>query len=317
MIRATLLLIVFFAYSMSLETLTPTYSLTTKGDVQDIVYDKTKKILYAANSNGSVELFNLESKKLIKTISLPTIIDFIGDEMPAKIYSIDIVEDKLLIVSQGLKGYRNLWIYEKNSLTKIFDIDKKYFIQKASFVDKNRVLFALLSNQVGLYNIKSKKNEYFFQLSHSSFSHFKLSNNKKSFASTDESGIVRIVNTEDGKVVKTLDAINLDRVYQVDYKNGVVLTAGQDRKAVVYPTNAQAYALDFDFLLYSCALNTNSSYGAISYNEKNEILIFDIKTKKYLYNLTGPKATLTQILFINTDEVIVSSDSNRIDYWKF
>ncbi len=85
---------------------------------------------------------------------------------------------------------------------------KKYFIQKASFVDENRILFGLLSNQVGVYNLSSKQNEIFFmQVSHSSFSHFKLSKDKKSFASTDESGVVRIFNTQDGTLIKKTRSI--------------------------------------------------------------------------------------------------------------
>ncbi|MFA6789161.1 MAG: WD40 repeat domain-containing protein [Arcobacteraceae bacterium] len=315
MIKIILLCMAFFCHSIAIETRTPTLSFKAKGDVQDIVYDKG--LLYAANSNGSVEIFDTVSKDVIKTIQIPTIIDFIGDEMPAKIYSIDKIHDKLLIVSQGMKGYRNLWLYENNTLSKIFDIEQKYFIQKASFVDENTILFGLLSNQIGLYNLQTKRNEYLIQVSHSSFSHFKLSPDKQTFAATDESGIVRIFNSQTGSLIKELEALNLDRVYQVDYKNGVVLTAGQDRKSVVYPTNAHAYSLNFDFLLYSCALNEEATLGALSYNEKNEILVFDINTKKYLYNLTGHKATLTQILFSSNNEVFASSDSEIINYWKF
>lgn len=315
MIKLFFILIALYLHSFSMQTLTPTFSLSAKGDVQDILYDKG--LLYAANSNGSIEIFDVTTKTAIKTISLPNIVDFIGDTIPAKIYSIDLVEDKLLIVSQGMKGYRNLWVYENDTLNKIFDIDKKYFIQKASFISKDKILFGLLSNQLGLYNLNTKKEEYIIQVSHSSFSHFKVSPDKQTFATTDESGIVRIFNSQTGKLIQELEALNLDRVYQVDYKNGVVLTAGQDRKAVIYPSNAQPYSLDFDFLLYSCGLNMDSSYGAVSYNEKNEILVFDINTQEYLYNLTGPKATLTQILFISSNEVFASSDSNIINFWKF
>ncbi len=315
MIKIFFILIALYLHSFSMQTLTPTFSLIAKGDVQDILYDNG--LLYAANSNGSIEIFDITTKTAIKTISLPNIVDFVGDTIPAKIYSIDLIEDKLLIVSQGMKGYRNLWLYENDTLTKIFDIDKKYFIQKASFIAQDKILFGLLSNQLGVYNLSTKKEEYLIQVSHSSFSHFKVSPDKQTFATTDESGIVRIFNAQTGKLIEELEALNLDRVYQVDYKNGVVLTAGQDRKSVIYPANAQAYSLDFDFLLYSCGLNTDSSYGAISYNEKNEILVFDISTQEYLYNLTGPKATLTQILFISTNELFASSDSNIINFWKF
>ncbi len=316
MFRLIILCVIFLSYSFSLDTLTPTFSLKANGDVQDLFYKDS--LLYAANSNGSVEIFDIKTKSIIQTVTLPTIKDFAGDVIPAKIYSIDLFENKLLIVSQGAKGYRNLWIYENNKLTKIFDIDKKYFLQKASFLDKNRILFAQLSNQISVYNLETKQDEYSFQVSHSSFSHYKLSEDRKTFATTDESGIVRIIDSNKGTVVKELKAINLDRVYQLDYKNGVILTAGQDRKAVVYPKNDfSSYSLAFDFLLYSCALNPNSSLGAISHNELNEILVFDINTKKYLYNLTGQKATLTQILFISNNELFASSDSEIINFWKF
>jgi len=74
--------------------------------------------------------------------------------------------------------------------------------------------------------------------------------------------------------------------------------------------------LNFDFLLYSCALSKDSKRGAIAYNEKNEVLIFDTTTRKYLYNLTGQEATITQILFAKTNELFVSSDSKKINYFK-
>ena len=76
-----------------------------------------------------------------------------------------------------------------------------------------------------------------------------------------------------------------------------------------------SYYLQFDFLLYSCALSPSANIGAIAYNEQNDILIFDITTKSYLYNLTGQNATLTQILFIDENKLFASSDSEEINYF--
>jgi WD40 repeat protein len=314
MIRILFISITLSLYVWALQDIKPSLSFKAKGDVQSMIY--TQGLLYAANSNGSVEIFDVKTNSVIKTIEIPTILDFMKDVIPAKIYSIDLVEKKLLIVSQGMKGYRNLWIYENERLNKIFDIDKKYFIQQAAFVDENRILFALLSNQIGLYNVQTQTLEYMFQVSGSSFSHFKLSKNKQQFVTTDESGVVKAYESLSGRFIKTIGAKNLDRVYQLDYKNGVVLTAGQDRQAVVYFKD-KSYSLDFDFLLYSCALSDDASLGALSYNEKNEVLVFDVQSRKYLYNLMGQKATLTQILFISNNELFASSDSEIINYYKF
>jgi WD40 repeat protein len=176
-------------------------------------------------------------------------------------------------------------------------------------------VFALLSNQIGKYDIKAKKLNYLVQISTSSFSHFMLSEDKKTIVTTDESGIVRVLDVLTAKETQKQRALNLDRVYQLDYKNGVILTAGQDRKSVIYKDSSSS-SLDFDFLLYSCALSPSAKLGAVAYNEKNEVLVFDTDSMNKLYNLVGQKATLTQILFKNENEVFVSSDDTNINYFK-
>lgn len=178
------------------------------------------------------------------------------------------------------------------------------------------IIFALLSNQIGLYNFTSDKLEYLIQISASSFSDFIINPNKKTIVTTDESGIVRQLDIKEGKTIKKFKALNLDKVYQLDFKNNTILTAGQDRKAVVYKYQSN-YSLDFDFLLYSCGLSFDAKLGAIAFNEENEVLIFDTNTKQYLYNLTGQEATVTKILFKANNEVFISSNSNKINYFNF
>lgn len=309
-----LISILFVINLFAIENLTPNKIYKSSGTVQSIKYNDNK--LYAGTSNGTVEVFDINSGEKLQEIKLPDIKDFMGDEIPAKIYSIDFLEGKILIVSQGMKGYRNIFLYENDKIKKLIGIDKKYFVQKASFISDKKILFGLLSNQLGVYNFADKKLEYLIQVSASSFADFALSEDKKTIVTTDESGIVRKIRVEDGQVFGENKNKNLDKVYQIDYKNEVILTAGQDRQAVVYK-NFTDYSMNFDFLLYSCGLSPNAKLGAIAYNEKNEVLVFDVNTKEKLYNLVGQKATLTQILFINDNEVFVSSDDANINYFKF
>jgi WD40 repeat protein len=309
----TLLIFVLSINLFAIDNLQPSKVFTASGSVQSIVIDRN--MLYAGTINGTVEIFDTDKNKKIKTIKIPDIKDFMGDDIPAKIYSIDLFNEMILIVSQGMKGYGNIFIYADNKLNKIIDINKKYFIQKASFVDDEKIVFALLSNQVGVYNFKRKKLDYLIQVSPSSFSHFMISEDKKNIATTDESGIVRIMDIESSQVIREPKALNLDRVYQVDYKNGVILTAGQDRKSVIYKESSSSF-LDFHFLLYSCGLSPKAKLGAVAYNEQNEVLVFDVDSKRKLYNLKGQKATLTQILFKNEEEIFVSSEDPNINYFK-
>ena len=297
----------------AIQNLQPTTSFKATGTVQSMVYEDG--LLYAGTDNGTVEIFELKTNKKVKTIKIPDIKDFMGDTIPAKIYAVDKLNNKILIASQGMKGYRNIFIYENEKLEKVIGIDKKYFFQRAAFVSKKQIVFGLLSNQIGLYDIVKKELLYLTQISPSSFSHFKVSEDKKTLATTDESGIVRVLDIQSGRVIEELEALNLDRVYQLDYKQGVILTAGQDRKAVVY-NGLTPYKMEFNFLLYSCGLSPKAKLGAIAHNEQNEVLVFNINTQKKLFNLIGQKATLTQILFINENEVFVSSDDPNITYFK-
>lgn len=309
-----LISILFVINLFAIENLTPNKIYKSSGTVQSIKYNDNK--LYAGTSNGTVEVFDINSGEKLQEIKLPDIKDFMGDEIPAKIYSIDFLEGKILIVSQGMKGYRNIFLYENDKIKKLIGIDKKYFVQKASFISDKKILFGLLSNQLGVYNFADKKLEYLIQVSASSFADFALSKDKKTIVTTDESGIVRKIRVEDGQVFGENKNKNLDKVYQIDYKNEVILTAGQDRQAVIYKSFID-YSMNFDFLLYSCGLSPKAKLGAVAYNEQNEVLVFDVNTKNRLYNLRGQKATLTQILFINENEVFLSSDDSNINYFKF
>jgi hypothetical protein len=300
-------------FSLSATTiLKPKHTLRAFGPVNDFVYNGHK--LYVATSNGSVEIFDTKKYKKIKSIKLPKIKDFMGDDIYAKIYSVDYLNGDILFVSQGNKGYREIWIYNKK-LSKIIGIDKKLFIRKARFIDKRHILIALLSNQVILLDLKNSNFIYNIQANASSFSDFVLNDKKDRFYLTDESGIVREFETKSGKETKIVGSKNLDKVFQLDYKNGVIITAGQDRKSVVY-SKYSSYELMFGFLLYSCALSPSAKMGAIAFNEQNEVLVFDVNTKSKKFILRGQDSTLTKIIFVNEKEIWTSSDSKNINYWR-
>lgn len=291
----------------------PSKSFMASGDVQDMVI--SENTLYVATDASKVDIFDLDTKILSKSIQIPTIKDFMGKEINSKIYSVDVLGKDIIFVSEGEGGYRVLWKYSNEKLEKLIDTNKKHFIREARFVDKSKILMGLLTNEHILYDTVQKKVIYNTQFSTSSFSDFTLSEDKTKYVSTDESGIVRVVDTKTSNVIEELPPKNVDRVYQLDYKKGVVLTAGQDRRAVVYKPFG-TYHFEFEFLLYASALNTNATLGAVAYNIQNDVLVFDVESKQKLYSLTNARATITKILFINDNELLVSSDSKQINYYK-
>ncbi len=298
---------------LAIENLKPDFSLQASGNVQAMVHQHD--LLYAATSNSSVEVFSLKTKALVRKIEIPYIKDFMGEKMPSKIYSLDVRHHRIVFISEGKRGYRNLWLDNNGTLKKIIDVSQKWFMRKVMFVDDTHVLIALLSNELILYDMATNTVRYNKQISASSFSDFMLSEDKKTYAATDESGAVHLVETQTARIQKTLEGQNLDKVYQLDYKQGVILTAGQDRRCVVYEKDGSASYLMFHFLLYSCALSPDASRAAVAYDEENDILIFATHTKSKQYNLVGQNATLTQILFLDALHVAASSESTTINFW--
>lgn len=292
----------------------PKKIFNANGDVEDMVFNNN--LLYVGTTSGEVNLFTLTNTKPIWSIKIPKIKDFTQETINAKIYSIDALsfDSKILFVSEGVGGYRDVWLFNGNKLEKIIGANQKLFIKKAKFVNNSTILLGLLSNQHILYDFKKKKILYTIQPTTSSFSNFTLSEDKKLFVTTDESGEVRIVNTLNGKIIKVFNQINLDRVFSLDFKKGVILTAGQDRRVGVY-TQAEHYALNFDFLIYSASLNHNASLAGIAYNENNDIAVYNLLTKSKIFNLIGSKSTITAILFLKDNEIIASSEDKKINLW--
>ncbi|NCB13628.1 MAG: WD40 repeat domain-containing protein, partial [Erysipelotrichia bacterium] len=179
------------------------------------------------------------------------------------------------------------------------------------------IIYALLSNQIYLYDIKNKKILNETQISQSKFSNFKLTKDKTKVLISDESGVLTMIDTKNFELVKKFEGQNLDNVFQVDIKNEIILTAGQDRKAAIYSLNGKiSYYKTFPFLIYSAGLSPSGKLAAVASDEENNVTIFEVDTKKELFKLKQNRATLTNILFINEKELFVTSDHEQINYYK-
>lgn len=301
--------------NVSAKDLTPNYSLKTSGGVTDLVLKNEN--LYVATTDSSVDIFNINTKEKINSIKVPKIKDFMKDTIEARIYSIDVLENNVLILSQGESGGRNIDIYKDGKLNKIIEDKDRLFIAYAKFIDENHIVYALLSNQIYLYDIKNKKVVNEVQISQSKFSNFKLNEDKSKIVVADESGILTLLDTKDLNPIKRFDTLNLDNVFQVDMKKDIFITAGQDRRCAIYSLDERiSYYKEGSFLIYSVALSPSGKLAAFASDEENNVTIFNTTTKENLYKLTQNKTTLTNILFINENEIFVSSDDEKINYYK-
>ncbi|MBU1927579.1 PQQ-binding-like beta-propeller repeat protein [bacterium] len=311
-----LFLPLFFVASLFGGTLQmPNASFVSSGAVRDIVLADNK--LYSATDAGCVDIFDIDTKNLLSKIGVDKITDFMGDKIDAKIYSVDVHKEKILILSQGNSGFSQVYIHANSKTELLIASSEMLSIAKAKFIDENTLLLALLSNELISYDIHKKERNYQFQVSQSKFSNFALNEKKDEVVVADESGNLKVYRLKDAKLLKTLKGQNLDNVFQVQSKNSIIVTAGQDRRVVVYnEKTGSAYYKTSGFLIYTVGLSPSTNLVAYSSDEHNNITLFERQTQKELARYGGNKMTPTNILFITEDEFLVSSDDKVINLYK-
>lgn len=292
----------------------PIGKLEASGPVVDMVYKDAK--VYTATANSSVDIFDLETKKLLQKIEVPKIIDFAGDLVHSKVYSVDIFDGKILILSQDKSGFRRVHIHQNGKTEILFDASKSLAVAKAKFLNKDTILLGLLSNELISYDMQKKTYNWLTQVSGAKFSDFVLNEQKSEVVVADESGDLGIFDTKNGKRIKLLADQNLDNVFQVDYKSGVIATAGQDRRTVIYvPKVNSAYFVGSGFLIYSVGLSASGKIAAFASDELNNVTLFDTTTKATIGKFGGNKMTLSKIVFVDENRFLVGSDDKTINLY--
>lgn len=312
-----LISIFLLIFSVQAQVIKPHETIEAGGNVIDIVI--SDDMLSLSTDKGTVESYSMNTKEQLMKIKFPMIKDFMGDEIHPKVFSTDYlkISKRYLAVVQGVSGSRELFIIKNGEKTRLISEKQKLFISKAKFVDENRIMVALLSNEYILFDIKEKKMIYRLHVSYSHFSDFMLSEDRSILVGSSESGEITVLNVENGKIIKTLKGANVDNVYKVDVKNGKVLAAGQDRRGVIYDIDTESYIrFDGNFLIYAGALSSDAKKAAFAFTEDNDIVIFDVFSEKQEYTLRGQKSTLNSIVFIDENTLVSGSDDRFVMIWK-
>lgn len=298
------------------QTISPHLEIKTSGAITDFFIEDDKAIL--STDAGTIETYNLNTGVKINFIQLPEMKDFMGDPVPTKVYSIDKFSEKLLIVTQGHHGFRDIYILNGEERLKLIDSDlDKMLVKKARFINENQILLGTMSNELILFNIEKREILYTLSISPYTFSDFTLSEDKQFAFSSDESGIVHKINIQQGKVTEEFSGNNVDNVYKLYYKNGTIITAGQDRRVGIYQTSIdQKYYVQKDFLIYCVSLNKVGNLGAFTADEENNITLFDLNLKSEISSLKGHESVVTKIEFVDENILLSSSEDGYLMIWK-
>jgi len=301
-------------YAFAIVEINPIDKIEINGTVKDMVLVDNQ--LVVATDMGHIEIYNAQTREKQKEITIPNVKDFMGDVLPARVMSTDTYHGKYLLLSDsGKGGYSNLFVFDK-SLKQILSADDKEAIIKARFIDETHILLGYLSNEVALLDIANKKELYHVQLSESKFSDFALNKDKSQVVFSCESGVLNVVDTKSGKVLKQLKGQNVDNVYKVDFKQDLIVGAGQDQRGSIY--NISTMKGDYikgNFLIYGTALSPSAKKVAFTMDEKNNISIYNTIAKSKVALLKGQKSTLNVILFQDENRLFSASDDSTIMVW--
>ena len=293
----------------------PLYALHTSGGfVTDFVLDGDK--IYVSTDMGTVDIFALGSEQMIAQIVLAPVPSGRGEPIPARINRIDRLNGKTLIISMGADNYRNVWLEENGKLEQIIDETKKLLIREARFVDDNRIMFGTFDADVILYNISEGYKAYEHANSQSTLCDIALSSDSKKMVTADESGAIKLYDVESAAVEGEFASENVDKVYSVAYRNGVVVTGGEDRRVGVYRKDEKAYHLKSDFLVYAVGLSPSGIVGIYSDGEDQVLQLFNTATKKKMDRLVGHNEIVNKIEFISENSLISSGEGQELFLWK-
>ena len=292
----------------------PFFQLTASGLVNDFVVDEG--ILYAATDQGSIDIFDLRSRKIIDRIVLKPTLTAKGESVPTAILSVDRMRGKTLFVSSGTGNYRDIWIYEGFELKRVKGAEEKIFAKKARFAHDGRILLGTMGSDAILYDPDESHRLYKEHISESALGGMVLSEGRQTVVMADESGAVRLVDIDTGRVKKAFPPQNLDNVYSVAYRSGILLTGGEDRRIGVYPATGKPYHLRSDFLVYAVALSPDGEQGIYSSGTEQALQLFSLRTRAKGDRLVGHRGIVHKIVFLSDKMLISVGNEQEIYIWK-
>ncbi|WP_104697817.1 MULTISPECIES: WD40 repeat domain-containing protein [unclassified Helicobacter] len=270
-------------------------------------------ILYVSSINGKLNLYNLNSLKFQKSIIIPSHKDILDKIQVPKVTSTSTNNlNQTLITATNQYGSSNLFLNDKDLSLILENLE----IIKTIWISDTQAIIALLSNEILLLDIPTKKIIYKSQISQSSLSDIVFSQDLNLLFSTGESGIIYAINPQDGTILYKINNIHKDKIFQLALAKQTLISGGEDRKVSIFnlqnPT--MPHILKSSFLVYAVGINSNATHIAYMEDEVGNISLFSLQNHKVIASLRGMKGIINTILFYK-DYMIVSCDESKIYFF--
>lgn len=306
-----LVAIILVSLNVIAGVITPKISVKTSAPVVDFVI--YKDTVWAGTANG--EVLQISTKgKLLSKVTLQPLVNYWGEKVAQRVMSLDVASDGKTVILAAEDGF--LYLIREGQMTKT-SFSTKSVVKKIALLSDTQVMVALLSNEVVFFDLKTNKILKTINGGTSPLSDMALSSDHKIAAIAGEAGIVSLIDTNRATIIKQLKGGNVDNIYKIDLQNGSLITAGQDRRAIIYTLDGKSY-LRFDgtFLIYTVALSPSAGRAAVTLDEQNIITIFDTAKRQKIATAKGHNATLNRIVFMDENRFVSCADENKILFWE-
>ena len=312
----TLLFLLFASLIMAAD-IKPLQQAHIKGAVLDMVVSKGK--VYVATDAGKVVVLDEQNLSFVQQIKVRKIKDFMGTLHDADIYSIDVLGERVLYLAQAEEGYAELYLYKDGKATKVLDKSAMLYAKAAKFVDKDHALLALMSDEVVLYDMKTRKilkrakvGEYFY-------SALSMDPGRKYAAIGDEGGEVVIIDTHTLRRVKLFKDVNKDKILSICMNQNLVAAGSRaDKTFAIYDWKCGSYKTkkNPDFFIYVVGLSSDNRLAVYGDNDKYILKVVDTNGLELRYRLTGHEAIVNTIRFLTPKELLSGSELGEIIKWR-
>ena len=314
----SILLLVSSIVSTLTGQIQPKNHIQFDGSIEDFfIY---QNYFYAAGEQGKLFCIDISSKEILKSLEMPLIEDFMGDKVPAKIQCIDLDTETgtIVMVTQGRRGFRNIFLVEDWELNQVvFDLESKWMISEARIVGPNLIVISLISDEIILFNYKTKKIIFQKQIGYSTLSDISVNEDKTQLAIADESGTISLLDIQKGEVIETFDTEHVDKINKVCLGKNTIAGAGQDRRLSFYNTqNGTGWHFESDFLIFSLGMDSQGIFVIYNADESNELTLYSKAARQNIATLKGHEGIVTKVLF-DGKEVITSGEDGKVCWWDF
>ena len=293
--------------------ITPFATLKTDGAISDMVVQEGKIVV--STDEGKVDIFEVNSRKKIASLSLPKVDHPNGTSFVPKIYSVDYLQGTSVMVCESGGDFRNVYLHKNGKMTKIIDDTYGLMIKKIRFLDVGHVLMGLSGDTIVLMDLEKRKIIYQVQAGGGVFGDMHLSPNRSLLAVGDEGGEIAMFETKSGRKIKTLRGINLDAINRLSYQKDTIISGGHDRRVGVYRKEG-SYFMETDFFVYGVGLSPLVSKGVYTDGTENELQVFNITSKAKTVRLKGGDIPYDTLIFIDEHQLIGAGGENKIYYWR-